>query len=153
MSITYSLAITLQNRKIFKKLIDSLSLEQLNGVPTGFNNNIIWNMAHVVAVQQILIYGLTSQPFTTDKSFVDAFSPGTRPSSSYDDHFVKQLQSLLFSTHEQLVEGINQGQFLNFNTYMTALKFEINDLDSALAFNQYHEALHMGHILNIRKFL
>jgi uncharacterized damage-inducible protein DinB len=32
--------------------ISHLSVEQLNKVPTGFNNNIIWNLGHMIAAQQ-----------------------------------------------------------------------------------------------------
>ena len=55
MSIEANLAITLQNRKACKKILDSLSIDQINQIPTGFNNNILWNCAHILAVQQMLL--------------------------------------------------------------------------------------------------
>ncbi|MBT6439868.1 MAG: hypothetical protein HOB26_01170 [Flavobacteriales bacterium] len=54
----------------------SLSLNQLNQVPSGFNNNNIWNVAHVLVTQQLLICGLSSLPFAMDNSLVDRFSRG-----------------------------------------------------------------------------
>ena len=78
---------------------------------------------------------------------------GTKPDGWYDEPFVNEVKALLFSTFEQLREDINTDIFQEFNPFLTALKFEINDREKAVAFNQYHEALHMGHILNIRKFL
>jgi hypothetical protein len=91
--------------------------------------------------------------FSVPTEFVTRFSPGTKPDEWYDDIFVKEIQSLLFTTFEQFVIDINENKFIGFKPFMTALKFEINDIHTAIAFNQYHEALHMGHILNIRKFL
>lgn len=38
------------------KTIEQLPTEQLNKVPDGFNNNIIWNVAHLIASQQNLCY-------------------------------------------------------------------------------------------------
>jgi hypothetical protein len=35
------------------------TLEQLNKIPEGYNNNLIWNIAHVVVVQQMLVYKLS----------------------------------------------------------------------------------------------
>lgn len=32
------------------------TIEQLNKVPDGFNSNIIWNVAHLIASQQNLCY-------------------------------------------------------------------------------------------------
>jgi hypothetical protein len=34
------------------KAVEQLTTEQLNKVPDGFNNNIIWNIAHLIASQQ-----------------------------------------------------------------------------------------------------
>jgi hypothetical protein len=33
-------------------LVENLTINQLNEVPEGFNNNIIWNLAHLTAAQQ-----------------------------------------------------------------------------------------------------
>ena len=37
-------------------VVKDLSIEQLNHIPDGFNNNIIWNLAHIVATQQNICY-------------------------------------------------------------------------------------------------
>jgi DinB superfamily len=153
MSIQNGLAITLQNRKALKKILDFHTLDQINQIPSGFNNNILWNCAHVIAVQQMLTYGLTNQLFSVGKEFVFKFAPGTKPDGVYDASFVDEVKSLLFTSFEQFQSDIDENKFEAFNPFMTALKFEINDLEKAIAFNQYHESLHMGHILNLMKFI
>ena len=75
MSIQNGLAITLQNRKALKKILDFHTLDQINHIPNGFNNNILWNCAHVIAVQQMLTYGLNNLPFGIPKEFVFRFTP------------------------------------------------------------------------------
>lgn len=153
MSIQNGLAITLQNRKALKKILDFHTLDQINHIPSGFNNNILWNCAHVIAVHQMLTYGLTNQPFGIPKEFVFRFVPGSKPDAVYDASFVDEVKSLLFTSFEQFQADIEDDKFVTFNPFMTALKFEINDLEKAVAFNQYHESLHMGHILNLMKFV
>lgn len=153
MSIQNGLAITLQNRKALKKILDFHTLDQINHIPNGFNNNILWNCAHVIAVQQMLTYGLNNLPFGIPKEFVFRFTPGTKPDAVYDAALVDEVKSLLFTSFEQFQADINDKKFVAFNPFMTALKFEINDLEKAVAFNQYHESLHMGHILNLMKFV
>lgn len=153
MSFEYNLTITIQNRKACKKVLDSLSTEQINEIPEGFNNNILWNCGHIISVQQMLIYGLSNVPFSSDMRLINQFLPGTRPNAYYGSDMINEVKMLLFSTFEQIQKDITTGVFSNFNPFRTAINFEISNLESAIAFNQYHEALHMGHMLNIKRFL
>ncbi|MBK8628075.1 MAG: DinB family protein [Saprospiraceae bacterium] len=150
---TSNLTITLQNRKAFKKILDSLNVEQINKIPTGFNNNVLWNVGHIIAVQQRLIYGLAGQKYFLDKVFVNSFLPGTKPDEYYNEAMINDIKLWLVVTYDQMIMDINDNKFLTYTPFTTALRYEINDLDSAIAFNLYHEALHMGHILNIKKHL
>ena len=57
-----SLRIFENNRNVYLRFLESFSLEQLNKIPQGFSNNIIWNIGHIEVTQQILIYKLSSLP-------------------------------------------------------------------------------------------
>ena len=48
--------ITLQHRKLLYKILDETPKAQLLEIPSGFRNNIWWNIAHVVVTQQMLVY-------------------------------------------------------------------------------------------------
>jgi len=39
---------------------DNYTLEQLNKIPEGFSNNLIWNIGHIIVTQQVLIYKLSN---------------------------------------------------------------------------------------------
>ena len=45
-----------RNRELFLDLVNSLSVDQLNKIPEGFNNNIAWNFGHIVITTQALCY-------------------------------------------------------------------------------------------------
>ena len=51
--------------------LENISPEQLAQIPTGFHNNIWWNIAHCVAQQQILCYKLSGLNFVVPETFVD----------------------------------------------------------------------------------
>ena len=59
------------------KTIEGLTLEELNVVPPGFKNNIIWNVAHIVVTQQLLCYKLSKLDMHIDNEFVDKFKIGS----------------------------------------------------------------------------
>ena len=46
----------INSRKAFIRLIDDLTIDELNQIPEGFNNNIFWNFAHIVVSTQTLSY-------------------------------------------------------------------------------------------------
>ena len=43
-------------RRFLLDRVSELSSDQLNEIPTEFNNNIIWNLGHLIAAQQRICY-------------------------------------------------------------------------------------------------
>lgn len=146
-----NLDIILQNRKALKKILTTLSIDQVNKIPDGFSNNILWNVGHTIVVQQMLTYGLTENQMLISPQLLSEFRPGTKPQRLYDHVLIEEIKSLLFSTHETLIADIALVKFNEMRPFMTTLRFEITDIHSALAFDQYHEALHMGQIILLSK--
>ena len=62
-----------QTKANFLKLVDGLTVEQLNKIPAGFNNNIIWNYAHTISAQQVLCYRLAGVTPVVDENFIELF--------------------------------------------------------------------------------
>jgi len=62
-----------QNRQVFIKLVDSLTTDQLNEIPAGFNNNIAWNFAHAIVSQQLLCYAKAGKEINIDKEFLEKY--------------------------------------------------------------------------------
>ena len=63
--------ITRLSRKIIAEYLEHYTLEQLNKVPEGFNNNLIWNIGHIVVVQQMLVYNLSGLPMMVSQEMVE----------------------------------------------------------------------------------
>ena len=71
------LSILAHNRAIYSRFLKNFSLEQLNTVPEGFNNNIIWNVAHALATQQSIMYTLSDLKPVVPQSWIDGYRKGT----------------------------------------------------------------------------
>src|SRR5690606_13289440 len=94
----------LQNRKLIRRFLKSISPEQANMIPLHCPNNIIWNCAHVISVQQSLAYYLFGLPIRMDKSFVKQFTAGTRPEAEFDEIFIESICEQLMTTSEWMRE-------------------------------------------------
>ncbi len=140
-------------REILLKVLDNHSLEQLNKIPTGFSNNLIWNIAHCVSSQQVLIYKLSGLPTMASEEFINKFRKGTKPEGDVSQAEVDEIRVLLSTTLDQTINDYSSGIFQNYNEYTTSLGYVLKNIDGALAFNNYHEGIHSGIIMSIRKFV
>lgn len=141
------------NRSIYFKFLQHNSLEQLNKVPSGFNNNLIWNIGHVIAVQQRLVYGLSGVPMTISDEFFQKYKPGTKPETDEPIETVENFKELLISSIDQTIEDFDSGKFKEYNEYTTSKGFHLANATDAITFNNYHEGLHLGTMVSILKFI
>ncbi|TPG33381.1 DinB family protein [Flavobacterium pectinovorum] len=140
-------------REILLKVLDNHSLEQLNKIPEGFSNNLIWNIAHCVSSQQVLIYKLSGLPSMVSEEFITKYRKGTKPEGDVSQSEVDEIRVLLFSTLDQVQKDYDNNIFVTYTEYLTSMGFLLKDIDGALSFNNYHEGIHTGIIMSIRKFV
>ena len=140
-------------REILLKILDNHSLEQLNKIPTGFSNNLIWNIAHCVSTQQILVYKLSGLPMMVSEDFINKYRKGTKPEGDVSQAEVDEIRTFLSTTLEQVQKDFAAGIFQNYTEYTTSMGYTLRNIDGALEFNNYHEGIHTGIIMSIRKFV
>ena len=145
--------ITKTSRKALSHFLDTIPLEQLNKIPEGFNNNIIWNIAHIVVVQQMLAYKLSGLPMLLSDEMVAKYMRGTKPENDVTQTEIDEIQSLLFETINKTEDDYNNRIFQNFQEFTSLSGFTMSNIEDALAFNYYHEAVHTGMIMSIMKFV
>ena len=146
-------AVTKNSRKALSHFLDVISLEQLNKIPVGFNNNIIWNIAHIVVVQQMLAYKLSGLPMLISDEMVAKYMRGTKPTQDVTQSEIDEIQTLLFETINKTEDDYNDGIFQNFQEFTSLSGFTLRNIEDALSFNYYHEAVHTGMIMSIMKFV
>ncbi|MDE3142666.1 MAG: DinB family protein [Bacteroidota bacterium] len=147
------MSITKQTRRNFLNLIDSLSVEQLNIIPAGFNNNIAWNFGHIVVTQQLLCYTLAGAVPKIDQSLIDKYRKGTKPESFIDSNEIELLKKLSIPLIDELEKDIETNMFDNYKPYPTSYGVELSSIEDAVNFFPVHEAMHFGVALTIKKLV
>lgn len=145
--------ITRTSRNTLLKFLEKHTLEELNAIPEGFSNNLIWNIAHIVVIQQVLIYKLSGLPLNISNEIVEKYKKGSEPGRGATQVEVDEIKSLLFKTINQTEEDFENKIFNNFQEYPTSTGFVLKNAKDAMAFNYYHEGLHIGIMMGIRRFL
>lgn len=133
------------------KNIENLSDEQLLVIPQGHNNNILWNLGHIVSAQQGLCYGRAGLPMNISPDFIAFFRKGSAPSAWENSPSVKEVKELLISTADKLEQDYKAGLFQSYNEYPTSYGVTLKSIEDAIAFNNVHEGLHLGVIMALRK--
>ena len=139
-------------RVIFKEIIENNTFENLNKVPKGFNNNIIWNIAHVVVSEQLLVYKLSGLESSLSEDMVNKYRKGSKPEGDLNQEEVREIKDLLVSTMQKTKVDYDKGVFKNYNPYTVSTTGNIlNNVDDALQFVAIHEGLHYGYVLALLK--
>ncbi len=132
-------------------LLDDLTLDQLNEIPEGYSNSIIWNVAHVVTTQQLLCYGLSNNEKLIAADRIDQNRKGTKPERYYSEEEVAFWKEQMIYTAGKIKEDYSAGIFKEFNEYTTSYNITLTDIEKAIEFNNVHEGVHYGYILALRK--
>ncbi|WP_104382627.1 DinB family protein [Sphingobacterium sp. HMA12] len=141
------------SRKLYLDFFDKYSLDQLNEIPNGFNNNLIWNIGHIIATQHKLIYiGSDLQGYLSDEMF-NKYQSGTKPTAPVSQQEADGLRSLLISQIERTINDFENGTFVTYNERTTGIGFHLTSIQDAFECNNFHEGLHLGYAMSIRKFV
>jgi DinB superfamily len=145
--------ITGTSRKIVSQFLENHTLEQLNKIPEGFKNNLIWNIAHIVVTHQLLVYKFSGLPMMVSDVLVQKYMKGTKPEQNATQAEMEEIKSLLTKTIDQTKEDYDNKIFKNYQEYLTSTGFVIKNAEDAMIFNNFHEALHIGIMMSLRKFI
>ena len=141
-------------RKTRAYILDSvkeLDVEQLNKIPAGFNNNIMWNLGHVVAAQQGVCYVRAGLKPRVEESFFDQYKNGSRPERRLGDEELTKIKELFFSSLDILIEDYENGLWASYSPWLSRYGVELKTIDDAIDFLSFHEGLHLGYILALKR--
>lgn len=140
---------TLSNtRGIFNKIIENNTLEDLNKIPKGFNNNIIWNIGHVLVTEQLLAYKLSGLETNVSEDMINTYKKDSKPKGDISEKEVNEIKDLLFSTIEKTKLDYQNEVFKTFNEYTVSTTGNtLTNIEDALQFAVLHEGLHLGYVL------
>jgi hypothetical protein len=151
--MNYALQILRQTRQNYLSIMENLTTEQLLTIPTGFKNNILWNIGHTIVVQNLLTYGLSDLHNPIEVELIEKYRKGSQPSSPVADSEIEAIKGLLTSSVAQLEADLAVGIFKTFKSYPTSYGVTLNNIQDAVTFNNAHEALHLGYVMAMRKLV
>ncbi len=139
-----SLALIQSSRRNLIRLIANVSEAALNEVPTGFNNHLIWNLGHVIVMQQMICYQFSGLPAMVGEEYFMTYQKGTKPLEYINWAAYLDLKALSATTINQLAADLESGVFKTYKTFSPSFYgVTITNMQEALELMAYHEAIHL----------
>ena len=136
--------------------INGLTTNQLNKIPEGFNNNIVWNVVHLICAQQNMCYVRSGLPIVVDDKYFSSYMPGTKPVSFVSEEEIEAIKKLFISSMEQLQTDYTKEIFKNYTPSVmipNVYGFEVRNIEDALEYLLYHEGFHVGCISSLKHLM
>jgi hypothetical protein len=141
------------NRKLLTNFLKDLTFEQLITIPENFNNSIFWNIAHILVTQQLLTYKMSELPLNIEEDIIEKYKKGSKATLNVSKEEVDYVRNKLVPSVIKLQEDYKKGLFKEFTPYLTSVNISLNNIDDALKFSAFHDGIHLGVILSIKKLV
>jgi len=133
--------------------VKDIAFEQINYIPTPYNNSIGWQVGHVVVTQQLLHYKLSNNTIIIEEELVENLKKGSSGKYILTQKQWQYILEHLVQLPILLEKDYNNTLFTTFETYSTSYGFTLQNIEDAIAFNNLHEAMHLGTINAMKKLI
>lgn len=139
-------------RGYFLSQMKGLSEEQLLTVPEKLGHNILWNLGHVVHS----LYGMTYAPSGLDspapETYKEWFKGGTSPATWQTQPNVGEVLEHMKDSANRVAADLAADKFAGF-TVVDLGQVKFPTIEQALGFHLFHEGIHMGMCMEIKKLV
>ena len=142
-----------KSRKLTLKALSGLTMKQLNTVPEGFRNSIAWNLAHLVVTQQLLCYRLSGLDCLVSEDWIERFRKGSAPEAEISETEFEAIREAFLNLPDRLEQDFARQLFKTYTTYETSVNVTLDHIEKAIRFNNYHEGIHLGIMLQLKKLV
>ncbi|NIK12051.1 DinB family protein [Alkalibacillus almallahensis] len=124
------------------KLTESMTEEDLDRIPQGFNNNPRWNIGHALVTTDSLVTGALGESSLVPDGYAELFARGTSP-NEWEDKVVPTKDALIeqLSLHNQKLQELVSGKL---DQSMAFDMFHLETVEDAIKFATSHESMHSG---------
>ncbi|WP_227937628.1 DinB family protein [Alkalihalobacillus deserti] len=134
-------------RKKLSETVEGVSSESYDIVPEGFNNNIRWQVGHILVAGELFLF---KDQENLPANYSEFFKSGSNPANWTSD--VPLVETLFRQLNEQLVR-INDIPNEVFNQKLPEPFIGNETVGELAAFGAFHEALHLGQIQSLKRLI
>lgn len=151
--VDFQLDLLGRTRRRMLELVDGLSTEQLLHVPAGFHNNLLWQLGHVAVAAQALCYERSGLPPRLPVWFKPLFGKGSSPAQWTGRIDPDEVRAWMLESLDMLRRDFEAHAFTEYTPYETSTGSRITRIGEALDYVLWHEGVHLGNMMALRKLV
>lgn len=134
--------------------LDGFTTEQLNKIPEGLNNNLVWQLGHLVVATEMLCYWRSGAMKERAVPLADNYRNGSKPEAFVPETEIAILKERFFSSIDTLEAFYTEGALTVAEPFaLGTFGIPANNMDELLQMCLWHDTLHWGNINVIRKLV
>lgn len=124
-------------------IVQDVSESEADAIPTGFNNNIRWNLGHIYLVQEQFAFYFAQEPMHIPDGFKELFAMGSKPADwKIQPPTLPELLQLLEEQPNRIKEKLSNRLNEPVAKPFTLRSLTLNTIGEFLNFCLYHEGGH-----------
>ena len=132
--------------------IEDLNPEQMLAIPPGREDNIIWNVGHLLCSLSRLTYAFSGFPLPIPEDYLGLYGKGTSAKEWDEIPDVGQCLELFNEMPGRIETDYRAGRFQEYQS-LTIGPNDINSVEEAVAFHCFHEGLHIGMVITLKDLM
>ena len=108
-------------------------------------------MAHLVVTHQLLCYKNSGLDILVTQEMVENYQKGTAPTNEMTQEELEYVKEQLLALVDTFEEDYKANIFDEYKSDPTSVNVTLNNIGDAFQFNNYHEGIHLGIILSLKK--
>ncbi|MFT5193936.1 MAG: hypothetical protein ACI85U_000942 [Candidatus Promineifilaceae bacterium] len=136
--------------------VKDLTLEQWMLIPEGHDNNIAWNVGHLIWAQIGLTYGHSDLEMPISReSYIPLYGIGSSPADWASDPDPAELLKTFMAMPDRMIADATAGLFdqADFEPWQTGGGAQFNTLLDMMIYNAAHEGEHRGMIMALKNLV
>jgi hypothetical protein len=133
--------------------LEGLGDQDLLTIPDGRDDNILWNVGHLLCSLSRLTYVFSGYPLPIPEHYLGLFGKGTNARDWPMNPPVTEVLKRFEAMPEQIESDYRAGKFTEYQSLQITPTYPIDSVEEAIAFHCFHEGLHLGKILTLKESL
>lgn len=133
--------------------LDGLSHEEMLVIPEGRDDNVLWNVGHLLCSLSRLTYVFSGHALPIPERYLELFGKGTSARDWTENPEPAEVLDRFKSMPGQIEADYIAGNFKDYKTLQITPDDTIASVEEAVAFHCFHEGLHIGMIITLKELL